>query len=348
MPDPEQPRDVDSALDSLLKKPEIVFSDQYRKRNRRPLLFLLLGALCLGFTFMCVLWWKAPELFPVNSSISIEKGMTLGQAAILLAERHVIRSPFWFKTWSIYWGGEKGLKAGQYYLDVPLSVSEVAKRLTGGVQNLQSIKVTVPEGLSNREVATLLEKNVTTVKAQRFVQLGSKKEGYLFPDTYVFLPNATEEQILGEMQDNFTKKIEPLSEQIAAFEKPLPDIITMASLLEGEARTTETRRTISGILWKRLEIGMPLQVDAVFPYILGKNTYEVTTEDLKADSPYNTYLHAGLPPGPINNPGLDAILAAITPTESNYLYYLSDSDGEMHYAVTHSQHLVNRAKYLGK
>ena len=146
----------------------------------------------------------------------------------------------------------------------------------------------------------------------------------------------------------FERRLAPLAKRIADFGKPLHDVLTMASLVEGEARTREARRHIAGILWHRVELGMPLQVDAVFPYILGKNTYEVTTEDLRVDSPYNTYRYTGLPPGPINNPSLDAITAALNPTPSNYLYYLSDKEGIMHYATTHEEHLINRAKYLGK
>lgn len=120
----------------------------------------------------------------------------------------------------------------------------------------------------------------------------------------------------------------------------------MASLLEEEARTTETRKMVSGILWKRLSAGMPLQVDAVFPYIIGKNTFEITLKDLEFDSPYNTYKYKGLPPGPISNPGKDSILAAIYPTKSDYWFYLSDKNGLMHYAITFDEHKINKAKYL--
>jgi UPF0755 protein len=120
----------------------------------------------------------------------------------------------------------------------------------------------------------------------------------------------------------------------------------MASLVEEETRTPADRRLVAGILWKRIKLGMPLQVDAVFPYINGKNTYEVTARDLKIDSPYNTYLYPGLPIAPIANPGLDSIKAAIEPAESPYLYYLSDRAGAMHYAKTFEEHKRNRELYL--
>ena len=159
-------------------------------------------------------------------------------------------------------------------------------------------------------------------------------EGYLFPDTYLFLPGAETEQIIGTMRDNFKKKAGDIAQ----------DIVIMASLIEKEVPASDDRRIVSGILWKRLEIGMPLQVDAVFPYITGKR--EVLLDDLKINSPYNTYLYKGLPPGPIANPGLDAIEAARNPKETPYLYYISGKDGKTHFAKTYEEHLKNKEKYL--
>ena len=103
---------------------------------------------------------------------------------------------------------------------------------------------------------------------------------------------------------------------------------------------------VAGILWHRIALGMPLQVDAVFGYIFDKQTFSPSLADLKVDSPYNTYTHRGLPPGPISNPGLESLLAAATPTKTSYLYYLTGSDGAMHYAKTLAQHKANRVKYL--
>jgi len=121
----------------------------------------------------------------------------------------------------------------------------------------------------------------------------------------------------------------------------------MASILEKEGATTKDREMISGILWKRISIGMKLQVDAVFPYIIGVNSLQLTKAQLQTDSPYNTYTHAGLPPGPISNPSMDSIMAAITPTKSNYLFYLSDLHSVMHYCANYACQQANAAKYLG-
>jgi len=120
----------------------------------------------------------------------------------------------------------------------------------------------------------------------------------------------------------------------------------MASLLEEEARTLETRRMISGILWHRIDIDMPLQVDAVFPYILGKNTYEVTLEELKIDSPYNTYKYKGLPFGPISNPGLSSLSAAANPIENDNIFYLADVKGNTYYSKTFDEHKRKKSLYV--
>ena len=120
----------------------------------------------------------------------------------------------------------------------------------------------------------------------------------------------------------------------------------MASIIEKEAHTSDDRRVISGILWERLKIGMPLQVDATFLYINGKNTYDLSVDDLAIDSPYNTYKYAGLPIGPIGNPGLDSLEAALAPMTSPYLYYLSDKSGKTYYARTFNEHKRNREKYM--
>ncbi len=345
----DEQKSVDSALDALL-------SPTTPKRTERAVASLPLGRLlkvCAVlllalFSFLYLAYWRAPVPFPTGATLSIAKGMTIQQTSELAYKLHAIRSPFWLKAWSVMLGGKSGVHEGDYFLKEPAAVITLAYRLTSGRQGLPSVSVTIPEGLSNREVSVVLAKSLPHFITARFLSLAGKDEGYLFPDTYTFLSNATEEQVIAEMRQNFSKRTEPLSGEMSTFGKPLQAILTMASLIEGEARTPETRRQISGILWKRLGLGMPLQVDAVFPYILGKNTFEVTTDDLKVDSPYNTYKYAGLPPGPISNPGLDAITATITPAPTKYLYYLSDKDGVMHYATTHEEHLVNRAKYLGK
>jgi len=343
-------KNADSALDLLLTSKQSAvpapMSEQARSRAR---LFVYFGLVLLAMlSILYALWWRAPQDFPADAYITVERGMTLGGVSILLPEKNVIHSPFWFKAWGTLLGGNRGLKAGTYYFSAPLSVVRLAWRMTYGIENRRMTRVTIPEGLSNGEIAALLQDAMPDFDRARFEKVAAKKEGYLFPDTYSFKAGSSAEEIIAEMERNFAERVLPLEAAIRDFGRSFRDVVIMASLIEGEVRTAETRRQVSGILWKRLDRGMPLQVDAVFPYIIGRNTFEITTDNLKMDSPYNTYRFAGLPLGPINNPGLDAITAAITPTPSNFMYYLTDPEGDIHYATTHAEHLVNRAKYLGK
>jgi UPF0755 protein len=193
----------------------------------------------------------------------------------------------------------------------------------------------------------MLKKYSKNFDQDEFVRITAAHEGYLFPDTYYFLPSISAAEVSEVLQKNFIKKIAVIADEIKTFNHPLGDVVKIASLLEEEARTTTSRRIIAGILWKRLSIGMPLQVDSAFQYVDGKrNSVDLTLNDLKIDSPYNTYVHTGLPPTAITNPGLDALFSAVTPIKTAYLYYLSDKKGEMHYARTFEEHVANKDRYL--
>jgi UPF0755 protein len=212
---------------------------------------------------------------------------------------------------------------------------------------LAYVRVTVPEGATAQDISALLTDELfPEIDEVVFVEKAKPYEGYLFPDTYLFLPTVSEDEVLFALRQNFNKKILTLEGELEAFGKPLSEVVTMASLLEKEARSMTVRQTIAGILWKRLEKNMLLQVDAVFGYIKGRPTYSPSFEDLEIDSPYNTYRNKGLPPGPIGNPGLDALLAAMTPEQTTYYFYLSDRQGNMHYSTTFEEHRANREKYL--
>jgi UPF0755 protein len=245
-----------------------------------------------------------------------------------------------------FFNPEGGVLAGTYSVPGGENVFSVAYRLARGVTGITSVKVTIPEGFTAREMGVLLEEKLGDFDAEHFVALGKAEEGYLFPDTYFFLPGSSPESVIAAMRRTFDERVGPLAPRIEDFGRPLDEVVTMASLLEKEARRTETRRTIAGILWKRLDRGMSLQVDAVFGYIFGTTTFSPSFDDLEVDSPYNTYRNVGLPPGPIANPGLDAIEAAITPIETPYWYYLTDGDGVMRYAKTFEGHKQNRERYL--
>lgn len=287
-----------------------------------------------------------PFNFPVGTIVHIDEGSSLTQISELLSEKDIIKSPFVFKVLIKFVYGDNQAKAGDYFFSKRRNIFTVANRIIKGEYDLTPVAITIPEGATTFEIGQILNQEISSFDSGSFLKLAVPLEGYLFPDTYYFLPNVKPEQVIDAMKNNFVKKVSNLYSKIERSDKTMEEIIIMASILEEEARTLETRKMISGILWKRIEIGMPLQVDAVFPYIIGKNTYELTLDDLAVDSPYNTYKYKGLPFGPISNPGVSSIEAAVSPVKSNYLFYLSDRNGKMHYAETFAKHKINKLKYI--
>jgi len=300
----------------------------------------------LFFVFLYITFIKPPEEFPIKQLVSIPKGAPVSVIAEQLETGNIVRSRVMFTALTKILGGEKKVAAGDYYFNYTLSLFEVIKRVLAGQYGLDNIKVTIPEGATVKDIGFIIKNKLSDFDKDGFIRLAFKDEGYLFPETYNFLPNYSPRQVINDMRSVFNDKISGIEKEISMSGRKQNDIVIMASLLEKEARTIETKQIIAGILWKRLDDGMLLQVDAVFPYINGKNTFQLSLDDLKIDHPYNTYTRAGLPPGPIANPGLESILAAVTPKETLYWYYLSDKEGNMHYASTFEGHLVNKERYL--
>jgi UPF0755 protein len=316
-----------------------------RKRLRGRSLILLGGAVAISIAIY-VLFIAAPSNFPTGAYINIPQGSSLSSSAKILEGKHVVRSPFLFKVLAYFLGGDRHVVAGEYFFPTRISVLAAARRIANGEFDVDPARVRIPEGATVTDISKILAANVPDFNPAEFLRATRGKEGYLFPDTYFFMPGQGTDAIVGAFDNNFNTHIAKIQSQIDAFGKPLSDVVIMASLLEREAPTTADRRVIAGILWKRIKLGMPLQVDAVFPYIIGKNSFDLTKDDLQSDSPYNTYTHKGLPPGAIANPGIDAILAAVTPIKTDYLFYLSDLHGTIHYSATYEQHLAAKSRYL--
>ncbi|MBA3733050.1 endolytic transglycosylase MltG [Patescibacteria group bacterium] len=288
-----------------------------------------------------------PQGFPLGQVFTVDNGESLQDITNNLYKAKIIKSPLVFRSTVIVLGGEKKVKAGDYLLDKAEGPFDIASRLVSGEYHIPVAKLTIPEGWNIFQIADYMQKNLINFDKPAFLLMAKKEEGYLFPDTYFMSLTIQPETIINSMNNNFIEKIKTVT-GIATSTHSLKDIITMASILEAEARTTQSRRIISGILWKRLQLGMALQVDSTFSYVNGKNTYELTAKDLTLESPYNTYKYAGLPPGPIDNPGLDAIFSAVNPITTNYLYFLSSKSGDMYYANTFEEHKRNRELYLNK
>lgn len=306
---------------------------------------VVVGALVLMIGAYAYLF-SPPAHFPTGSIFVVAKGTSLSEVAQGLSGAHIVEHPGVLELLLRMTGASNRIQAGPYLFSAPENVVVVAYRLIAGDSGLPPVRITFPEGTTVRDMALKVAEAFPLLRADDFIALGKPQEGYLFPDTYFFQADATIDSILATMRKNFDAKILALSSDIQASGHSLSDTVVMASLVEKEARTTENRRLVAGVLWNRIALGMPLQADAVFGYIYDRDTYSPSFADLTVKSPYNVYLHTGLPPGPINNPGLDALLAALHPTKTNYVYYLTDKNGVMHYAVTYTTHQANQNKYL--
>ena len=281
-----------------------------------------------------------------KNTVSIARGTSVSRVAEELAAAHIVAHPGLLEFMLRITGVSTRVQAGTYLFDTPNNLFVVAYRLVAGAYGLPAVRMTFPEGITVREMADQVTAAFPGITQKEFLDEAQLYEGYLFPDTYFFPPSSDATSIVASMRANFDTKIQTIADEISISGRSLSDTVTLASLVEKEARTTVDRGIVAGILINRLKLGMPLQVDAVFGYIYNRDTYSPSLADLSVNSPYNTYLHTGLPPGPIDNPGLDSLQAAAHPTKTNYLYYLTGKDGLMHYATTYAGHQANRKKYL--
>lgn len=308
----------------------------------------ILGAFVFCIVSFCIyiFFISAPSAYPSNSVVTISSGENLKMVVGDFYAKHIVRSPVAFQSLVILFGGEKKVIAGDYLLTHSENAITLALRIVSGTFGMEEVKVTIPEGFSTFDIADTLEQKLVQFDRTAFLKVASPKEGYLFPDTYFFPPASRPDDIVLRMENNFSEKIKMFEGALSTSTHTKAEIVTMASILEGEATSTKDRQIVAGILWNRIKKKIPLQVDATFRYINGKTTETLTLDDLKIDSPYNTYVYRGLPPTPINNPGADALFAALHPIQTKYVYFLTGKDGVMHYAITFEEHKKNKEKYL--
>lgn len=316
----------------------------------RLFIFLLVIALVGGGLS---LWWydaiapvdptdKNPVIFVIN------KGEGVKSISSRLAKQHLIRSPTGFFVLVKTLGIETQLQAGDFRLVRSMNSKDIAQELTHGTLD---VWVTTLEGWRDEEIATKLAKDLDIPETE-FLKYAS--QGYMFPDTYLIPKDATAAAIVDLFQHTFNSKItSQMRNDASKVGLSFKDIITLASIVEREGRTSSDRPVIAGILIKRLKADWPLQTDATLQYALGYQSNEkswwkkyLTDEDKTVKSAYNTYRNKGLPPGPIANPGLSSINAVIYPAQSEYWYYLHDTKGQVHYGKTLEEHSANIEKYL--
>jgi len=345
------------------------------KRIIKYFIFLVLVA---AAGFASYVGWAVFGAVDVPSEarrFEIKEGQTVKQITRALEEKGVVKNSFWFRTYVWLKGAESRFIAGSVELPGSVNTVGLIKLLTtGAFREVRTL--TIPEGWTIREIAIYLEYNglwmqeeltelvglpgvpnsqnaVFYQKAAEFYPIlktqkqGQNLEGYLFPDTYQIYVNAKIEDLVNKMLANFDRKITP--ELAAAIEKQgrtFYDILNMASIIEAEVPHEEDRAIVADIFWSRLEAGVALQSDATLKYVLGGKRPALTAAELKVDSPYNTYKYRGLPPGPIGNPGLSAIKAAIYPAQTEYFYFLSTPEGKTIFSRTLEEHNRAKAQYL--
>lgn len=302
-------------------------------------------------------FWITTQLKPVKSTSadSIRFVIARGQSVIKTAESlemaGLVRNATVFRYYAQFYKLDKEMQAGSYELSATMSVSQIAKELTQGSED---IWITLLEGWRNEEVAEYLDaQDLPEFDAASFIELAGTSQGMIYPDTYLVPQESTALQLYNLFINTFEKKVQKdLTSEITASGEDLEDIVILASIVEREGRGTQDMRHVAGILQNRLKIGMALQADATLQYIAGVdaktkdwwNPPSIATKE--STSPYNTYKYPGLPPGPISNPGLAAIRAVLDPVKSDDLFYIHTPSGEAYYAESLEEHNANINRYL--
>lgn len=329
------------------------------RRKKSKLVFYLLIIL-MGFSFYYFKGLTAPVALTENVSLIVPPNATTSVISQLLLEKGLIHSDLLFKVYAKAQGFEGKLKAGEYHFSGQVSLKDIEEKMSQGVVNTQTI--TVPEGYNIEQIAELLEKK-GLVNREKFLgtaQNGEfpydylppagttgRLEGFLFPDTYQILKGWSEEQIIGIMLKRFNEVFLPeWHDRAAEIKMSVLEVVTLASIIEREAKVSADRPIISSVFHNRIEKGMQLESCATVQYALGEVKEVLLYEDLKIDSPYNTYINGGLPPGPIASPGKDSLKAALYPADSNYLYFVAKQDGSHYFSRTLAEHNEAKRKYL--
>lgn len=330
-----------------------------RKKNKAGFYLLLVLALAIP-TFFYFKSLTAPVLLNKDVTLIVPDKATTSAISRLLLEKELIRSDWLFKIYAKIQGFEGKLKAGEYHFTGQVTLEDIEERMSRGEVTTQNF--TVPEGYTIEQTAELLA-NKGMVDPERFLDVAEhgdfsydylppagtegRLEGFLFPDTYQVIKGWSEEQIIKMMlkrfDDIFTAEWHA---QAKKMDMSVQEVVTLASIIEREAKVSADRPIISGVFHNRMGKGMYLESCATVQYALGEVKEVLLYEDLKIDSPYNTYLNGGLPPGPIANPGKDSLKAALYPEESNYLYFVAKPDGSHYFSRTLAEHNEAKRKYL--
>ena len=347
----------------------------------KPLVAFQLFGITLGIFVLSlyVNYAFSSPIAVVPQTIVIQKNASAREVAETLKANGLIRSEYIFLGYLYITGKEKNIIPGTYTINTNFSLADIASEITTSSPH-NELSVRIQEGTSLKGIADIFEQqslftkedfwNITGVPGTdfrlkqepypdiekfttEFPFLADKPakaglEGYLFPDSYRFYDNATPHDVVEKMLQNFQDKLTSagIFDEIQQQGRSVYEVLTLASLLEREANLYTDKQIIAGIIQKRIREGMPIQIDATLGYVTGRGSAGLTQDDLASASPYNSYKFLGLPIGPITNPGLESIKAALEPKKTAYYFYLSDNNGKMYYSVTNAEHAYKKSLYV--
>lgn len=334
---------------------------------------ILVGVVMTG-SYVFDTYLISPDDEAQTISFVVEEGTSVEGIAKNLEEQGIITSAFFFKVYTKL--SDSVLQAGTFEFTPGMNIRSVVREL--GYAKAEEIQVTIPEGYTLAQIGEVIVEAMPEIESTDWESVANGSgsidspqagrrgladeilagipsdqglEGYLFPDTYRFRSDANAATVAETMVLTLKRRLAENNIAIPRnliFEGGLTfhEMITLASIVEREVRSPEDMKIVAGIFYTRMKIGMALQADSTVNYVTGKSDSAVSLEDSRVDSPYNTYQNLGLPPGPISNPGMNAILAVLNPTDSDYLYFLTTDEGEVIYAKTFDEHVSNKYQYL--
>jgi len=347
------------------------------KKRKRKIIFIILTVLLLILILGGIIGFMYinSALEPLDSSsteevtLNIPNGTSTQAIGSMLEENGVIESSIVFSLYAQLQGG--GLQAGQYTFSPAMSTNEIVQMMIDG-QVSPDFRITVPEGLNLDQIAEVFaaelpftkEEFLNTVNDTQYIQeliadyptilsedilhplIRTPLEGYLFASTYDFYGEPSVDDVVRTMLDQTEAVVTPYLDDIEAADLTVHEAFTFASIVEGEAQTHQQRRNIASVFYNRLDEGIPLQTDPTVLYALGSHQERVLFEDLEVESPYNTYMVDGLPIGPIGNFSVSSLESTVNPEDTNYIYFLHDAGGNIHFANTYDEHLQHKNQYI--
>lgn len=304
---------------------------------------------CIALILACLLWLAACDVLALNkdegeANVTVSEEWTMGEVASSLKENGLIEYKALFRLFAWVYNADDKIQAGTYTLSTDYDYRALISGMSASAETLVSVQVFIPEGKTMEEIFRIIDENEvcdydSLVEAAANYDFNysflddstlgdeSRLEGYLFPDTYAFYKDISASTALDRLLDNFNSKMTEYSIFDLTEDDDLYEMLTIASMIQGEAANVDEMTTISSVIHNRMNSNMKLEIDATIQYILEERVENLSAKELAVDSPYNTYLHKGLPPTPICSPGIDAIRAAIEPANTSYFYYALSTSG---------------------